>query len=275
VASATGAVTQCFATDPDNLDAALDLAFGRPCSAVVVMGGDGTLRSAAKRALQSGIPIAALPGGTMNVLAKLLLGHDDLRQAIAQLPTLQRVRLDVGYAQKEPFFLSAAFGFAGPLTRLREALRSPRSWSACAKAAQGVIRGIGPSLRGGVGWRSGGGRWSHAHTLIIALGSIDRVLNPSTYDMSDGEPATMQIAALRMRTSWDVARTVGYALAADWKGADTISMARHGAVELDLRTRRPLVVLDGEPMRLSRVAEAWLVQRALPALAAVSPRSVL
>ena len=105
------------------LEAAFDKAFSEKPSAVMVVGGDGTARTAAVRAVATGVPIIPMPGGTMNVLPKIVFGHGDMARAIAEIPKLQPRSLDVGRVGGEPFFLAAAFGFAGPMTRLREATR--------------------------------------------------------------------------------------------------------------------------------------------------------
>ena len=115
---------------PDDLNAAFDWAFGEKPCAVIIVGGDGTARTAAVRAVDTGVPIIPMPGGTMNVLPKIIFGHGDLARAIRELPHLKPRGLDVGVVAGEMFFLSAAFGFAGPMTRLREATRSDKKTDA-------------------------------------------------------------------------------------------------------------------------------------------------
>ena len=87
---------------PEDLDTALDDAFAGEPDVVVVFGGDGTARAAAKRALATQSPIAPLPGGTMNVLPRLVFGHADLAQAIQDLPTCKITGLDTGFVGGEP-----------------------------------------------------------------------------------------------------------------------------------------------------------------------------
>ena len=79
--------------------------------------------------------------------------------------------------------------------------------------------------------------------------------------------ARMQAVGVRIRSGWDLARLGGDVLADDWRESEQVAMAGARCFDLDLRTRRPLVVLDGEPMRLSNVAEVYVRPRQLPVLA--------
>jgi diacylglycerol kinase family enzyme len=251
---------------PQDLDAAFDDAFAQDPDVVVVFGGDGTARAAAKRALTSQVPIAPLPGGTMNVLPRLVFGHADLAQAIQDLPTCRVTGLDTGLVGGEPFFLSAAFGFAGPLARFRESMRPPRRFGAAVSAAFTCMRALGPSLRGGIKWRRAGAKWHRAQTLVVALGSMERVLTPEDQEMHTGE--RLQAAALRLKSFWEVAKLGGDAVRLrDWRELNQLTLVSAQRVELELRSNRALAVLDGEPIRLSHATEITVNEGALPVLA--------
>ena len=113
-AASPDATFEILSVAPDDLDKAFDKAFSDKPSAVIVVGGDGTARTAAARAVSTGVPIIPMPGGTMNVLPKIVFGHGDMARAIADIPKLAPRSLDVGRVGGETFFLAAAFGFAGP-----------------------------------------------------------------------------------------------------------------------------------------------------------------
>lgn len=265
-----GAKLAAWSVAPDGLDAAMDAAFDAKPDAVLVLGGDGTARAAARRAMATQIPIAPLPGGTMNVLPKLVFGHDDLAQALTDLRQSYVTALAAGMVAGEPFFLSAAFGFAGPLAKLRETLRPPRKLKAIGSAMISAAKGLGPSLRGGVKWRRAGTRWRHAQTLVVALGSLERVLAPEEQDIETG--ARLQAAAIRLRSGWDIARLTGDAVRVnDWRDLNHLTLVSAQRIELELRSRRPLAVLDGEPMRLSNAQDITVLPQALPVLAARPP----
>jgi len=81
---------------------------------VVVAGGDGTVARVARALLDRTIPIAILPIGTANNIARALGLTDDFETLIAGLPTAQTRRLDVGIAQgpwgKRRFLEAVGFG---------------------------------------------------------------------------------------------------------------------------------------------------------------------
>lgn len=247
----------------EELKAALDWAFAEKPAAVIVVGGDGTARTAAVRAVETGVPIIPMPGGTMNVLPKIIFGHGDLQRAIDELPLLKPRALDVGYVAGELFFLSAAFGFAGPMTRLREAVRSDKKLTRVREAGGALMRNIGPSLECRVRWRVPAQRWRGAHSLIVAIGDIDRILSPDSEDHGH----RLEVAALNLRSIWQMLSFGAVFLAGAWRQSPRLKIARASRVELQLPSNRPLVVLDGEPMRLSRVSEVTIRLDALPVLA--------
>lgn len=252
---------------PADLEKAMDDAFASTPDIVIIFGGDGTARGAAKRALTTQIPIAPLPGGTMNVLAKLVFGHADLEKCIADLPTCKITGLDVGMVGGEPFFLSVAFGFAGPLAKLRESMRKPRKLGEVTSATSSALRALGPSLRGGVKWRRAGAKWHHAQTLVVALGSMERVITPEEQDVHVGE--RLQAASLKLKSFWDVAKLSGDAIRLrDWRALNQLTLVSARKIELELRSSRALAVLDGEPMRLSHATDVTVNEAALPVLAA-------
>ncbi len=74
-------------------------AFRQPADAIAVAGGDGTVDQVAKSLMRAGTPIAVLPLGTANNIAKTLgLMNRPLDQLIASWPTARHVKFDVGTA---------------------------------------------------------------------------------------------------------------------------------------------------------------------------------
>lgn len=258
-----GATFDVESVPPEGLEAAFNKAFAAKPTAVIVVGGDGTARTAAVRAVQTGIPIIPMPGGTMNVLPKIIFGHDDMARAMADLPRLQPQALDVGRVGGELFFLSVAFGLAGPMARVREAARSKNKLKRMWEAGSTFFRSVGPSLHHRVHWRKPGDKWRKVHSLVIAIGDIDRILSPDTEDHG----SRFEVVALKVKSVWQML-TFGISfVAGDWRNSKNLKMVRARSVELKLPGRRPLAVLDGEPMRLSHVGEVTLERNALPVLA--------
>jgi len=98
---------------------------------IVVLGGDGTARSAAEAAPDNSPPMILLPGGTLNVLPRALYGDLAWPEALAAALERGRVRRLVGgFANGAPFFVAAMFGAPTLLARAREAVREGKYISA-------------------------------------------------------------------------------------------------------------------------------------------------
>jgi hypothetical protein len=148
-------------------------------------------------------------------------------------------------------------------------MRPPRTVRGVCSAALTSVRALGPSLRGGIKWRRAGAKWHHAQTLVVALGSMERVLTPEDEDVHTGE--RLQAAALRLKSMWDIAKLGGDAVRLrDWRELNQLTLVTAQRIELELHSKRALAVLDGEPIRLSHASEITVNEGALPVLAARS-----
>jgi YegS/Rv2252/BmrU family lipid kinase len=84
---------------------------------VIVCGGDGTINSAARGILETGLPMGILPMGTANDLARTLGVPDDLLAATDIILSGQRRRIDLGEVNGHPFFNVASLGLSADLAR--------------------------------------------------------------------------------------------------------------------------------------------------------------
>ena len=108
-------------------------------------GGDGTVRAAAGVALEQGLPLLVVPGGTLNHFARAL-GVETVADALAAYRCGCVVRVDVGRAGGEIFLNTASFGAYTELVRRRERLEGRLGkWPALAVAAVRVLRHAEPA----------------------------------------------------------------------------------------------------------------------------------
>jgi len=84
---------------------------------VVVAGGDGTIHAALPVLVETGVPLAILPVGSVNVLARELGIPRELDLAIAVARDGTPRRVDVGLANGQPFSLMAGIGFDAAVVR--------------------------------------------------------------------------------------------------------------------------------------------------------------
>ncbi|MCZ9343352.1 phosphoesterase, partial [Streptomyces sp. TRM76130] len=172
---------------PSEVRAELEKAAGR-ARALGVCGGDGTVNAAAGVALRHGLPLAVLPGGTLNHFAHDL-GVEDARTLCRALERGEGVRVDVGRfasGRLDGIFLNTfSLGVYPELVRERERF-SHRigGWPAGVLAAVRVLRADRHPLRAEIG-----GRTRPLWLLFAGNGTYHRMgLTPGRrLDLADGQ----------------------------------------------------------------------------------------
>ncbi|MDN3293908.1 phosphatase PAP2 family protein [Streptomyces ficellus] len=180
-------VVEC---EPDEVADALEKAASQGrCRALGVLGGDGTVNSAAAVAARHELPLAVFPGGTLNHFA-YDLGIESVHDTCRALAAGDAVRVDLGRFTPGPdgtpcgYFLNTfSLGVYPELVRLRERW-SPRigGWPAGVLAALKVLRGEHP-LEAEVRGRR------RALWLLFAGNCVYRRMGPTPgrrYDLADG-----------------------------------------------------------------------------------------
>ena len=116
---------------PADIEAALDEAIAE-AEILIVLGGDGTIRSAAEKLLGKATILVPLPGGTMNMLPKALYGARPWKTALTDTLANPEIHdISGGMVGDHAFFVAALFG-------------APTLWADAREAARGR-----PSARGG------------------------------------------------------------------------------------------------------------------------------
>lgn len=91
---------------------------------VVSLGGDGTIRAAAKLAIDHDAALLVLPLGTMNLVARDLGMPLEVAATVSNLGALREQRIDYATVNGEMFLHSSLLGVVPSLTVLRERMRS-------------------------------------------------------------------------------------------------------------------------------------------------------
>jgi YegS/Rv2252/BmrU family lipid kinase len=135
---------------------------------VVVCGGDGTVASAARGVMTTGLPLGILPMGTANDLARTLDLPTDLVAAADVICNGHTRRIDVGSVNGHPFFNVASIGLSVELARnlCRE---TKRRWGRLGYAVA-AIKALW-AARPFSTWITNQGRTIRVRTMQIAVGN--------------------------------------------------------------------------------------------------------
>ncbi|GAA4486821.1 bifunctional phosphatase PAP2/diacylglycerol kinase family protein [Actinoallomurus oryzae] len=110
-----------------------------------VCGGDGTINAGAEVALDRGLPLLVIPGGTLNHFARAI-GLETAKDAVEAYRSGAVIRVDVARAGRRVFLNTASFGAYTELVDLRRRMESRLGkWPALAVAAIRVLRHTEPT----------------------------------------------------------------------------------------------------------------------------------
>ena len=200
---------------------------------VLASGGDGTVSACAGGIAGSGIPLAVLPAGTGNVLARNLGLPLSLDEALTVALTGVDRPLDVGTANGRPFVVMAGIGFdAEMIEGTNEALKTRAGWAAYVLAALGHLRDRPTRMV----LRVDGGpprRYLASGVVIGNVGALPGNLQLLPDAVPDDGVLDVAVLAARGWTGW-------LRLAAD-------VLRRRNSAQLSLLTCRQLTVDVGRP----------------------------
>lgn len=210
---------------------------------VIVCGGDGTINSAAKGIMATGLPLGILPMGTANDLARTLHISDDLLQAADLIVSGRTRRIDIGEVNGHPFFNVASMGLSASLASSLSR-ETKRRWGKLgyAVAAAKVVLTARPfsatilTKAGSVKVKSlqiavGNGRHYGGGTIVEADATIDDGhLDLYSLEQQNVLRLLLLLGTFRQGThgAWEEVRT-------------------DKCVEFDIRTKRPMPInTDGD-----------------------------
>lgn len=233
-----------------SLCAACDAAIAAKPDALLILGGDGTCRSAAAQAVKTNVPIVLLPGGTMNVLPKRIWGERTLERVLEQVAKgdVRDGTLDMGTANGTPFFVAAAFGLVPVLARVRERWRKAGGLREHVRAAASVPRLSGRIFKPSVRFTHAERDTARAAALVVSVGDADRLL---PWGGADDDIRRFECVSLDAEGWIDLVRLAWHAATVgDWR--EDARIGDFAATEISAHSgRRTWVTLDGEPHAMS------------------------
>ncbi|KUO20001.1 bifunctional phosphatase PAP2/diacylglycerol kinase family protein [Streptomyces dysideae] len=252
--------------EPAEVPAELEKAAAR-ARVLGVCGGDGTVNAAAGIALRHGLPLAVLPGGTMNHFA-YDLGVEDVRDLSRAVRRGEAVRVDVGRfssdGQQGLFLNTCSLGVYPELVRERDRwAHRIGGWPAGVLAVLRVLRTDRHPLEAELG-----GRARPLWLLFAGNGTYHRMgLAPGRrVDLADGRLDVRVVHGGRR----PAARLLAAALAGPLTRSPVHAAVQVTRLQLSGVTPGALLAYDGEvtevsgEVTLEKLPEALTVYRALP-----------
>jgi diacylglycerol kinase (ATP) len=210
---------------------------------VIVCGGDGTINSAAKGVLETGLPMGIMPMGTANDLARTLAIPDDLLKAADVILAGHTSRVDLGEVNGHPFFNVASLGLSVDLAKGLTP-EAKRRWGKLgyALAALKVLLKAQPFRAEII---SDTGRAS-VKTLQIAVGNGVHY-GGGTVIHADAtiEDGHLDLYSLELKNVWKFGLMLGAFRRGEHGAWDEVRTAK--STEFDIRTKEPMAInTDGD-----------------------------
>lgn len=230
---------------------------------VAVAGGDGTLRSVAQLAADSGVVMAAVPTGTFNYFGRNYRIPEEpegaLRIALKGIPRA----VDLGEVNGQVFLINASYGLYSRLIRVREAYS--RHWGrnrvvAILSTLIGLLRRH-PSLEVEL---SIGDQRQRVDTPMIFIGNNALQLRSVSLDVARCvQESRLAVVVMRPVRRWELLRLALRGLARQLEAEQSLDSFCADSLVISQRRRVVEVVLDGERLSLAMPLRFAIRRRAL------------
>jgi len=229
-------------------------AAGQKLEVLIVLGGDGTIRTAAEVCAEKGPYLIPLPGGTMNMLPRALYGdvawEESLKNTLAA-PSLKV--LSGGRIAGKQFLIAAIVGAPALLTEPRESMRDGNIVDAIEKGSAAFRKMFETKIDYLISSRIKG----EAKAVVLICPLISK-------EMSDSEQA-FEAAIIDVESAAEVIRLATTAAFGEWRDDKNILLTKTKRVDVQSSKDIP-ATLDGERVNLGMSAEIDFVSRALTVL---------
>ena len=240
--------------DADQMKRAFTEATRRKLDVLVVLGGDGTIRTAAERCGAERSYLIPLPGGTMNMLARALYGDLSWEHALDKtLAAPSPKALSGGRVADKQFFIAAIVGAPTLLTEARESIRERDIGDAIEKGSVAFRKMFETKIQ----YLISGEMKGEAEAVALICPLISE-------QMSDSEQA-LEAAVIDVESAAEVIGLVTSAAFGKWRDHRNILLTRTKTMRVQSRNDIP-AILDGEKINLGGSAEITFVPKAVTVL---------
>jgi diacylglycerol kinase (ATP) len=213
---------------------------------VVVGGGDGTLNAAVQGLVGTGLPLAIIPLGTANNLARTLAIPLTIPEACELAVLGPRRRIDLGWVNDRYFFTTASIGLSVQITEELTS-KTKRRWGPLAYAVA-AIRALTRSraFHADISW-PGGSRHSRTVQIVVGNGRYYGSTLPVSADATIDD-ARLDLYSLEVRHWLEILALVPSLKSGRHGSKDSVEALR--ATEFEITTVVPRDInVDGEICR--------------------------
>lgn len=220
---------------------------------LIVLGGDGTIRSAAERCDRDGPYLIPLPGGTMNMLPKALYGEDDWKAALSKtLETPEMQPVNGGQIDDKRFYCAAIFGDPSRWAEAREAIREGDLKTAAERGLNALDKAFGRGLNYEYDDASG-----EAEAVSVVCPLASREL--------EDDATALEVVVVDPEGALDALKLAARALISQWRDDPNVKTAKVREVVVSSAGPIP-AILDGETVELPAKVTVTFVRSAFKAI---------
>jgi diacylglycerol kinase family enzyme len=229
-------------------------ATGQKLKVLIVLGGDGTIRTAAEACADKGSYLIPLAGGTMNMLPRALYGDGAWEESLENTLAAPSLKvLSGGRIAGKQFLIAAIVGAPALLVEPRESMREGNIVDAIEKGSVAFRKMFETKIQ----YLIPGGMKGEAEAVALICPLISE-------QMSDSEQA-LEAAVIDVESATEVVRLATAAAFGRWRDHRNILLTKTKRVDVQSSKDIP-ATLDGERVNLGRSAEIDFVSRALTVL---------
>jgi diacylglycerol kinase family enzyme len=218
---------------------------------LIVLGGDGTIRSAAEACSGTDSYLLPLPGGTMNMLPRALYGDLSWQETLkATLSRPMTKMLSGGRARNELFFVAALIGAPALWIEARESIREYDIADAVEKSGIALQKMFDTKVQYAISPQVSG------EAEVVA------VVCPLVSEQMSGSEQALEAAAINLDNAAELLRLATAAAFGNWRENKTVTLSKTRQVIVQSTRDIPLF-LDGEKVKTGKTAEIKFVPSAV------------
>lgn len=235
--------------------------------ALLAGGGDGTISAAAEAAFRSGMPLAVVPAGTMNLFARSLQLPLDLPGALAAVASGEMRGVDIASANGKPFVHQYSVGIHTRLVRLREKMTYRSRLGKIAASLHAVLLAIRRPPRFRAEIRSKRGLESRpCSAIIVSNNPFGSGHIPHADNLDAGVLGVYIAAPMQPR---ELAKLIVDVMLGSWKASPLVAEQEVQQVSLTFPHKKSSAqaTIDGELVRLETRVDLKIHPGALKVIA--------